>query len=112
MLGVVSTGLLGGVGKLWMLGTDEVYRCGRDLLICGPPMFERWLEIFSELSNIIAVDNWKAIRLLDRWGFEIGWEEVELHGEGEHREAFVPFSMKRPTAEDNMAAIQATPAFA
>ncbi len=111
MLGVVSMGLLSGGGRVWMLGTDEVYRCGRDLLISGPPMFERWLETFSELSNVVAVDNRRAIRLLKKWEFQFDPDSLVYGGV-----EFVRFSLSRAAVKDSRDdhdfAIQEAAAFA
>ena len=86
MLGVCSTNLLCGHGVPWMLGTDEVFDCGRDLLELGPRIIGSWAETFSVMENIVAAENVKAIRLLRHWGAEIG-DAVETHG----GVAFVPF---------------------
>lgn len=94
MLGVVATDLLGGRGTVWMLGTDVVFDHARDLMRYGPRILDRWMQTFSRLENIIVIDNWKAIRLLERWGFTIG-ETVSLHGAVPHREAFVSFHLDR-----------------
>jgi hypothetical protein len=91
MLGVVSGGLLGGPGKIWMLGTDEVMKQGRALLFYGPILFELWLETFTELGNIVAVENRPAIRLLKRWGFEVDEDQPDCWGGCN----FVRFRMKR-----------------
>lgn len=80
MMGVVSDGLLEGSGRVWFLGTDEVYRHGRDLMTYGPLFVERWLTAFSKLHNIVAAENVKAIRLLRRWGFEVGVGDDVEHG--------------------------------
>lgn len=90
MMGVVSDGLLAGSGRVWFLGTDEVYRHGRDLLTYGPLFIEHWLEMFKRLHNIVIVENKDAILLLNRWGFDVGGD-VEIYG----GERFVPFSMAR-----------------
>jgi len=90
MMGVVSDGLLSGSARVWFLGSDEVYRHGRDLLTYGPLFIDRWLGMFKRLHNVVAVDNRQAIRLLRAWGFEVG-EEVERHG----GVSFVPFHLTR-----------------
>jgi hypothetical protein len=97
MLGVVPEAILGGIGRVWLLGTDRVFANPRALLALGPPVFDYWLETFDRLENIISLENRPALRLLKRWGFFIG-QEVQLHGGME----FVRFHLER-------AAIQALP---
>lgn len=81
MMGVVSDGLLTGSAHVWFLGTNEVYRHARDLIMYGPLFIERWLTVFHELHNIVAKDNTQAIILLGRWGFEVGvGDDVEHRG--------------------------------
>lgn len=72
MLGVVSAGLMSGRGIPWLLGTNEVFRHGRDLMVAGRCTISWWLEIFPVLENLVASDNGKAIRLLRKWGAEVG----------------------------------------
>jgi hypothetical protein len=91
MMGVVSDGLLSGSARVWFLGTDEVYRHGRDLLTYGPLFVERWLLAFRELHNIVAKDNVQAIRLLGRWGFELAVGDDVEHG----GVAFTSFRIRR-----------------
>jgi hypothetical protein len=88
MLGVVPVGLLGGRGTVWMLGTDDLFRRGRDMLRLAPPVLAEWLETFSLLENVIAVENVKAIRVLKTWGFDVGGPEQVHRGV-----RFVPFRM-------------------
>jgi len=90
MLGVVPAALMGGKGIIWMLGTDEVFRNGRALLTLAPPVLNYWLETFSVLENIVAVENTAAIRCLRRWGFKIG-DRQQVHS----GVAFVPFRLER-----------------
>jgi ribosomal protein S18 acetylase RimI-like enzyme len=94
MLGVVADSLVGGSATVWMLGTEDVYRQGRTLLTLGPILFEMWLEQFDELSNIVAVDNRRAIRLLERWGFEFG-QTVSYGGVD-----FVRFARRRSAIQE------------
>lgn len=90
MLGVVPVSLLAGRGMVWMVGTDEVYREGRALLTLGPRVIGHWLETFEVLENIVATRNTRAIRLLVRWGADVGGE-VETHRGVD----FVPFRFRR-----------------
>lgn len=90
MLGVVPDSLLGGTGTAWMLGTDEIFAQGRALLTYGPLVIGMWLERFEELGNIVSVENDAAIRLLRRWGAEIGETPVTYRGVD-----FLPFVIRR-----------------
>jgi hypothetical protein len=72
MLGVYAVGMLSGTGSPWLLGRDEVFNYGRDLLILGPRLFSWWHETFDVLENLVSVENVKAIRLLNKWGAQVG----------------------------------------
>lgn len=88
MFGRVIESALGGRGTPWMLGTDEIYRHPRAMLSVGPQIIAGWRDSTPYLSNIVAVRNVRAIRVLRAWGFTI-WEEVILTAGVE----FVRFSM-------------------
>lgn len=79
MFGVVEESLLSLRGLPWFLGTDEVYRHGRELLMYGPGMIRRLSDSRMTLRNLVSSDNRRAIRLLEKWGFEVAEEEQE-HG--------------------------------
>jgi hypothetical protein len=97
MFGVVPEQLMGGLGRVWLLGSDRVFMNPRALLAFGPWFVEHWLQTFERLENEISVNNEAAIRLLRKWGFSIGGEH-SVHG----GVAFVNFWRER-------AAIQALP---
>lgn len=80
MFGVIVRSALGGEAIPWFLGTDEVYRHGRELLMWGPGIISRMVDSSMTLSNLVSSDNTKAIRLLKRWGFDVGAEEMEIGG--------------------------------
>lgn len=90
MMGVVSTSLLGARGLVWMLGTDGVFRHGRELVTIGPRIIGHWLETFAVLENVIATQNHRAIRLLVKWGAIVGGEVQTMRGV-----EFVPFRFER-----------------
>lgn len=71
MFGLVVTSALGGTGTPWLLGTDEVYCHGREMLRWGPVFLARMVELAPSLSNVVAADNTRAIRFLRRLGFEV-----------------------------------------
>ena len=88
MFGLVPVSILEGEATPWFLGSDETYRHPRDMIVTGEALVSYWLESWRHLSNYVAVENVKAIRLLERWGFSIG-EEREFGGA-----AFVRFEAK------------------
>ena len=80
MFGVVVEDLMSGIGTPWFLGTDEVYRHGRELLMWGPDFVARLCDSSRHLSNLVSSRNRRAIRLLERWGFTVGEDEVIVRG--------------------------------
>lgn len=80
MFGVVVTSAMTGEGVPWFLGSDLVYRHGRDMLAMGPAMLERMGDSCSRLSNVVSAGNHRAIRLLQRWGFTVDPEHVRQGG--------------------------------
>lgn len=81
MFGVVVESALTSEAVPWFLGTDEVYRHGRELLAWGPGIVSRLGDSLS-LRNLVSSRNNRAIRLLKRWGFTVGEEEVDVRGVG------------------------------
>lgn len=80
MFGVVTNSLLGLEATPWFLGTNEVYKHGRELLMWGPGMLERLCDSRMRLANLVSSRNRPAIRLLRRWGFTVGEEIVTVRG--------------------------------
>lgn len=80
MFGVVIESALGGEAVPWFLGTDEVYRHGRALLMWGPGIIDRLHDSNFTLRNLVSSENRRAIRLLQAWGFEVSAEEQEIRG--------------------------------
>lgn len=78
MFGVVVECALTGEGIPWFLGTDEVFRHGRDLIRMGPEILQRMGDSSRCLRNLVSADNAKAIRLLRRWGFTVDPEHVRV----------------------------------
>jgi len=90
MFGLVVTSALGGEGTPWMLGSEEIYRHPRLMIRHGERVLRRWLDSTPTLSNYVSADNLRAIRLLRRWGCEIG-SEVHMQGGC----GFVAFRLER-----------------
>lgn len=90
MWGVVPLSEIDGLGTPWMLGTDEARRHARAFFEGGARTVPEMLSRFRRLENMVATGNKPAIRLLARWGFEVGGAVVERNGVD-----FVPFSMER-----------------
>jgi len=80
MFGVVIESALSGAAIPWFLGTDEVYRHGRELLMWGPGMIDRLHDSRMTLRNLVSSENRRAIRLLEKWGFEVSADEQEIRG--------------------------------
>lgn len=80
MFGVVVESALSGEGTPWFLGTNEVYRHGRELLMWGDGLLNRLSDSRLTLRNVVSVRNRPAIRLLKRWGFTVGEEETVIRG--------------------------------
>lgn len=86
MFGVTPYSLTEGVGRPWFLGSDEVYRHPRDMIVRGGMVVEIMQDSFRRLENVVSASNLPAIRMLRRWGFEVGMEAHEIGGV-----AFLPF---------------------
>lgn len=80
MFGVVVESALTGEAVPWFLGTDEVYRHGRELVMWGPGMVSRLCDSSRRLANLVSAGNTSAIRLLKRWGFVVSEEAVNVRG--------------------------------
>lgn len=80
MFGCVVVSAIGGVGSPWMLGTDAVYRHGRELLRWGPAFLSRMVDSTPSVSNLVSAFNARAIRLLRAWGFSVGSEAILIGG--------------------------------
>lgn len=88
MFGVVAQSMVDCRAVPWFLGTDRIYGCGRHMLTKGRDVIALMRRTFSTLENVVSVENVRAIRLLKRWGFEVG-DEVTIYGDV----PFVPFRM-------------------
>lgn len=80
MFGVVPEALMGGVGRVWFLGTDQVHQCPRELLVIGRRMIAGWLDSFSRLENVVSTENEAAVRLLEKWGFTVDDKKEDHRG--------------------------------
>ena len=90
MFGLVVGSALSGEGTPWMLGTEAIYDHPRAMLRWGPRFVAAMLDSTSVLSNLIAVRNGRAVRMLRRWGFSMSKETIMI-GDVE----FVTFRMER-----------------
>ena len=88
LFGVVAASMVEGVGTPFFLGTDEIYRHGRSMLTKGQDVIALMSRTFQTLENLVSSDNDRAIRLLRRWGFDVGGEVRDFSGVD-----FVPFRM-------------------
>ncbi len=94
MMGIVPGSLLAGTATVWMLGTEEMYRQRRALVSYGRDVLEWLCDGLHEVSNIVSVDNDRAIRFLRFLGFHVGGA-VQHHREV----AFVPFTLRLPAIQ-------------
>jgi hypothetical protein len=88
MMGLYPENILEGRGRPWMLGTEAIYQHPRALLALGPKIIGIWRDSTPVLVNLVWRENVRAIRMLQRWGFEIGTEVTQMGGL-----AFVEFRM-------------------
>lgn len=70
LLGVAPGGWMGGPASPWLLGTDEVRRYGRDLVVMGRGAARVWAEHWP-LENWVHADNAVAVAWLRRIGFAL-----------------------------------------
>jgi len=94
MFGLVVNSALAGEGTPWMLGTEAIYEHPRAMLRWGPRFLAAMLDSTPALSNLVAVRNGRAVRMLRRWGFDLS-EETIVVGEVD----FVMFRMERPASQ-------------
>ena len=90
MFGLVVKSALAGEGTPWMLGTEAIYHHPRAMLRWGPRFVAAMLDSTPALSNLVAADNVRAIRMLRRWGFDLSGAAI-LIGDME----FLAFRMER-----------------
>lgn len=90
MFGLVVKSALCGEGTPWMLGSDAIYCHPREFLRCAPGILNLFFDSTPRLSNLVAVENDCAIRMLRRLGFQLGEGVILVAGV-----RFLPFSMER-----------------
>src|SRR3546814_1951556 len=71
MFGIVVTSAMDRTAVPWMLGKDEVYRHGRELIKWGSRIIASLVDSSRDLSNLVSAQNSQAICLLKRWGFTV-----------------------------------------
>jgi hypothetical protein len=80
MFGMVTVSAIEGLGRPWFLGSEDVYRRGRDMLAIGGPVLAHMLDSSPHLSNLVSAGNGRAIRLLERWGFIVEEDSQVIGG--------------------------------
>lgn len=80
MFGATPRNAIEGTAIAWFLATDAAFGCARALLTVGPTVIEAMHRRFKRLENMVSNDNEAAIRLLGRWGFELGSETMTVNG--------------------------------
>ncbi len=85
MLGVVPCSLLGGSGRVWLVGTEAITHLRAGFLRRCRPHLGKIQSIYSHLSNHVAAKNVAAVAWLDWLGFEIqapqpfGYDGEDFH---------------------------------
>jgi ribosomal protein S18 acetylase RimI-like enzyme len=90
MFGLVVTNALCGQGAPWMLGSEAIYAHPRAMMRGAPIVLADFFDSTRHLSNVVAVQNTRAIRFLRRLGFEIRKEVILFAGVEFH-----PFDAER-----------------
>ena len=80
MFGVTPYSLAESIGRPWFLGSDEVYRHPREMISQGSFIVGCMQDSFRRLENVVSAGNLPAIRMLRRWGFEVGTEAHDIGG--------------------------------
>ena len=80
MFGLVVTNALAGEGTPWMLGTEAIYHNPRAMLRWGPGVLATMVDSTPALSNLVAVDNARALRFLRWLGFTIREDKMMFAG--------------------------------
>lgn len=76
MFGASTVSLLDGIGRPWMLMTDEAVRHQKALVRFGRIYTAAIHRHYARLENWVHVDNSAAIRWLSRLGFAVGGVDV------------------------------------
>lgn len=90
MFGLVVVNALCGHGRPWMLGTDAIYDHPREMLRGGRRIVAAMVDSTPALSNLVSVDNVRAIRFIRRLGFSIREGVIVTAGT-----EFLEFEMER-----------------
>lgn len=72
LYGVGCGNLLSTSGTIWMLGTDELCKCRRELVVDTSKVFVRMFEIYDILENYTLAENKRTLRWLRHLGFTVG----------------------------------------
>jgi hypothetical protein len=81
MFGLVVESAIEGVGVPWFLGTDAVYCHPRAMLKHGPVVLALMGDSSRVLRNLVSAGNTRAIRLLERWGFVVDPQCIDVRGQ-------------------------------
>lgn len=60
-----------GYGVPWMVGTNELDKCGRELMAEARNCLKVWHRFYPTLMNVVDARNTKSIRWLKRLGFTV-----------------------------------------
>lgn len=59
------------IGVPWMVGTNELDKCGRELMAEARSCLKIWHRFYPTLMNVVDARNTKSIRWLKRLGFTL-----------------------------------------
>lgn len=76
MFGASTVSFLDGIGRPWLLMTDEAVRHQKSLVRLGRIYTDAIHRHYAHLENWVHCDNAAAIRWLSRLGFAVGGVEV------------------------------------
>lgn len=86
VFGLAPVSLLGGQACPWMLGTPELQRYGRDVVLLGKRFAREWGHKYDQLYNYVDARNTRAIAWLRHSGYTVFSPEPRgVHGEPFHR---------------------------
>lgn len=79
------------VGCPWMICTNAISRCPKQILRSAPVYLQFMEHRYSVLKNVVLASNTSAIRFIEHLGFTLG-EPIEM---GRRNQEFVPFKKAR-----------------
>ncbi len=85
IFGLMPISLMDGTAAPWMLGTDAVADYPVPMLRTGRRVLRSWQALFPHLAGNVHRDNLPSIRWLEKLGFAVEAELVDIGGEPHRR---------------------------